>query len=43
MGFREALVVGGLVGTLGLWAVLELYWAPWAVRLKNPIRVFRRE
>ena len=43
MGFREALVVGGLVGTLGLWAVLELYWAPWAVSLHKPVRFRRKE
>ncbi|SDM75701.1 Arylsulfotransferase (ASST) [Halogranum gelatinilyticum] len=43
MGFREALVVGGLVATLGLWAVLELYWAPWSVSLHKPVRFRRKE
>ncbi|SFL16501.1 Arylsulfotransferase (ASST) [Halogranum rubrum] len=43
MGFSEAIVLFGLLGVLGLWAVLELYWLPWSVGVSNPIRIRRKD
>lgn len=43
MGFTEALVLFGLLGVMGLWAVLELYWLPWSVRVSNPLRIRRKK
>ncbi|SEO81166.1 Arylsulfotransferase (ASST) [Halogranum amylolyticum] len=43
MGFTEALVLFGLLGTLGVWALLELYWLPWSVSIHRPLRIRREE